>query len=245
LYDPYEKLIQRYGSDWQFSNRINLSFAWDGRDRIQNTSRGYYLSQGFTYAGGILFGLSNYIKTSTSASAYTTLFTFDLDEKPANVVLGVTSSISAMLPQYYNNEDEGAWGWYDAKMGATRYEMLYIDGMNTARGFNVVFDQALLWDNQVAITWPLAHNVLSAEIYGSATAVSPVLDGLTMSDLSWYYSMGAGIKLKVPGFPLGLYLVKNASYIDNTFAWDGGTIFKGSSDDSGLKLVLAITTTLY
>ncbi len=245
LYDPYEKLIERYGSDWQFSNRINLSFAWDGRDRIQNTSRGYYLSQGFTYAGGILFGLSNYIKTSTSASAYTTLFTFDLDEKPANVVLGVTSSISAMLPQYYYNQDEDAWGWYDAKMGATRYEMLYIDGMNTARGFNVVFDQALLWDNQVAITWPLAHNVLSAELYASATAVSPVLEGLAMSDLSWYYSMGAGIKLKVPGFPLGLYLVKNASYIDNSFTWDGGTIFKGSSDDSGLKLVLAITTTLY
>jgi outer membrane protein insertion porin family len=117
--------------------------------------------------------------------------------------------------------------------------------MNTGRGFSVIFDQAYLWDNQVSVSWPLAHNVLSAEIYGSATGVSTDLQNIAPSSLAWYYSMGAGIKLKVPGFPLGLYLVKNASFIDDTFSWDGGTIFKGSSEDSGFKLVLAITTTLY
>jgi len=57
--------------------------------------------------------------------------------------------------------------------------------------------------------------------------------------------MGAGVKLKVPGFPLGLYLVKNATYIDDAFSWVEGNIFKGTSADSGLSLVLAITTTLY
>jgi len=246
VYDPFERLIKAYGERWQFSNRLSLSFAWDGRDRIENTSRGYYLSQSFTYAGGILGGLSNYIKSSTSASGYVTLFTFTLAEKDANVVLGATTTVSAMLPQYYNNKyDTQGWDWYDAKQGATRYEMLYIDGMNTGRGFSVIFDQAYLWDNQVSISWPLAQNVLSAEIYGSATGVSTDLQNIAPSSLAWYYSMGAGIKLKVPGFPLGLYLVKNASFIDDTFSWDGGTIFKGSSEDSGFKLVLAITTTLY
>ncbi|MBG0767979.1 outer membrane protein assembly factor BamA [Sphaerochaeta halotolerans] len=246
VYDPFERLIKAYGERWQFSNRLSLSFAWDGRDRIENTSRGYYLSQSFTYAGGILGGLSNYIKSSTSASGYVTLFTFTLAEKDANVVLGATTTVSAMLPQYYNNKyDTQGWDWYDAKQGATRYEMLYIDGMNTGRGFSVIFDQAYLWDNQVSVSWPLAHNVLSAEIYGSATGVSTDLQNIAPSSLAWYYSMGAGIKLKVPGFPLGLYLVKNASFIDDTFSWDGGTIFKGSSEDSGFKLVLAITTTLY
>lgn len=245
VYDPYERLIKLYHDRWQFSNRLTLSFAWDGRDLIENTSRGYYLSQSFTYAGGILGGLSNYIRTSTSASGYVTLFTFDLDEKPANVVFGVTSSLSAMLPQYYLHYDTNNWAWYDAKQGATRYEMLYIDGMNTGRGFSVVFDQAYLWDNQVSISWPLAHNVLSAEIYASATGASADLNAIKANDLAWYFSMGAGIKLKVPGFPLGLYLVKNASYINDTFSWVGGNIFKGSTETSGLKLVLAITTTLY
>ncbi|MDD3902689.1 MAG: outer membrane protein assembly factor BamA [Sphaerochaeta sp.] len=245
VYDPFEKLIYRYGEKWQFSNRLTLGFAWDGRDLIENTSKGYYLSQSFTYAGGILFGLSNYIRSSSSASGYITLFTFDLEEKPANVVLGATTTVNVMLPQFYQGEDD-TWAWRDAKEGATRYEMLYIDGMNIGRGFSVVYDQSLLWDNQLSISWPLAHNILSAEAYASATGVVSQLSDLTsFGALNWYFSMGAGIKLKVPGFPLGLYLVKNATFMDNVFAWKGGNIFKGSADDSGLKLVLAITTSLY
>jgi outer membrane protein insertion porin family len=76
--------------------------------------------------------------------------------------------------------------------------------------------------------------------------VSQSLKETTMNQLSWYFSAGGGIKLKVPGFPLGLYLVKNATYIDNTFAWDTNHfLFRGQNDTSGLKLILAITTTLY
>ncbi|MFA5698168.1 MAG: outer membrane protein assembly factor BamA [Sphaerochaeta sp.] len=249
IYDPYEWLIKQYGDKWQFSNRLSFSFAWDGRDLRENTSKGYYISETFTYAGGILFGLSNYMRTSTSLSGYLTLFSFDLEEKPANVVLGLTTTVGAMLPQFHNpstpNGEEG-WGWHDAKMGATRYEMLYLDGMNTARGFPVVFDQAFLWDTQLSVSWPLVHNILSAEVYASASGVSQNLKETMPNQLAWYFSAGGGIKLKVPGFPLGLYLVKNASYIDNTFAFDTNHfLFRGKKDTSGLKLVLAITTTLY
>jgi len=249
IYDPYEWLIKQYGEKWQFSNRLSLTFAWDGRDRIENTSRGYYISETFTYAGGILFGLSNYMRTTTSLSGYLTLFSFQLEEKPANVVLGMTTTVGAMLPQFHNpvtQNGEQGWAWYDAKMGATRYEMLYLDGMNTARGFPVVFDQAFLWDTQLSVSWPLVHNVLSAELYISASGVSQSLKETKMDQLAWYFSAGGGIKLKVPGFPLGLYLVKNATYIDNTFAWDTNHfLFRGQNDTSGLKLILAITTTLY
>ncbi len=246
LYDPFEKLIKMYGDRWQFSNRITLGLTWDGRDRIENTSRGYLFSQSFAYAGGILGGLSNYIRSSSSASGYVTLFTFTLDEKKANVVLGATSTLNIMLPQFYANEN-GTWDWRPAKEGATQYEMLYIDGMNIGRGFSVVFDQSLLFDNQLSISWPLAHNVLSAEIYTSATGVIPTLEDFSgLDSLAWYYSMGAGIKLKIPGFPLGLYLVKNATYIDNTFSWSqNNTLFRSSNPDSGLSLVLAITTSFY
>lgn len=247
LYDPFEKLISQYAEAWQFSNRINLGFSWDGRDLIENTSRGYLVSQSFAYAGGVLGGLSNYIRSSSSASGYVTLFTFTLDEKKANVVLGATSTVNIMLPQFYP-DSSGSWAWRDAKEGATRYELLYIDGMNIGRGFPVVYDQSFLFDNQLSISWPLAQNVLSAEVYTSATGVSPTLQEITsLNSLSWYFSMGAGIKLKIPGFPLGLYLVKNATYMNNTFAWsENNTLFRNSSNpDSGLSLVLAITTSLY
>ncbi|MDD4573187.1 MAG: outer membrane protein assembly factor BamA [Sphaerochaeta sp.] len=246
LYDPFEKLIKLYADKWQFSNRISIGLTWDGRDRIENTSKGYLFSQSFSYAGGILGGLSNYIRSSTSASGYITLFTYTLAEKKANVVLGATSTMNLMLPQYYPGES-GSWKWRPAKEGATRYEMLYIDGMNIGRGFPVVYEKSLLFDNQLSISWPLAHNILSAEVYTSGTGVItslPDYDGL--GSLDWYFSMGAGIKLKIPGFPLGLYLVKNATYKDNTFQWsDHNKLFKGSNPDSGLSLVLAITTSFY
>ncbi|HKL57098.1 MAG TPA: outer membrane protein assembly factor BamA, partial [Sphaerochaeta sp.] len=176
VYDPFEELIKKYGENWKFSNRISLGLSWDGRDRIENTSKGYMLSQSFAYAGGILGGLSNYIRSSTSASGYVTLFTFTLSEKKANVVLGATSTVNIMLPQYYADEN-GTWDWRAAKEGATRYELLYIDGMNIGRGFPVVFDQSFLFDNQLSISWPLAHNVLSAEIYASGTGVMEDLNG--------------------------------------------------------------------
>ncbi len=246
IYDPFEKLIQQYGKSWQFSNRISLGLTWDGRDRIENTSKGYLLSQNFSYAGGILGGLSNYIRSSTSASGYLTLFSYTLAEKQANVVLGATSTFNVMLPQYYLSND--VWDWRAAKEGATQYEMLYIDGMNIGRGFPVETDKSLLFDNQLSISWPLAHNVLSAEIYTSATGVIESLgDFSSLNSLDWYYSMGAGIKLKIPGFPLGLYLVKNATYIGNTFAWsEHNTLFQSNSvPNSGLSLVLAITTSFY
>jgi len=152
-----------------------------------------------------------------------------------------------MLPQLYP-DDSGTWDWRPAKEGATKYEMLYIDGMNIGRGFSVVYDQSMLFDNQLSISWPLAINVLSAEIYTSATGVITTLGDFSgLNSLGWYYSMGAGIKLKIPGFPLGLYLVKNATYIDNTFAWSqNNSLFQSSSNpDSGLSLVLAITTSFY
>lgn len=246
LYDPFEKLIKLYADKWQFSNRISIGLTWDGRDRIENTSKGYLFSQSFSYAGGILGGLSNYIRSSTSASGYITLFTYTLAEKKANVVLGATSTMNLMLPQYYPGES-GSWDWRPAKEGATKYEMLYIDGMNIGRGFPVVYEKSLLFDNQLSISWPLAHNILSAEVYTSGTGVITSLpDYNGLSSLDWYFSMGAGIKLKIPGFPLGLYLVKNATYMDNTFQWsDHNKLFKGSNPDSGLSLVLAITTSFY
>ena len=91
----------------------------------------------------------------------------------------------------------------------------------------------------------MAQNVLAAEVYASATGVSTDLKKVGFGDLAWYFSAGAGIKLKVPGFPLGLYLVKNATYINDTFSWEPGNFFKGKSANSGMSLVLAITTTLY
>ena len=123
--------------------------------------------------------------------------------------------------------------------------MLYLDGMNIGRGFSTVYDQSIMWHNQIELSYPLISNVLSWEIYTSATALTKRID--SEYDPSWYFSAGAGLKLSIPGFPLGLYLCKNATKIaGEDFTFKSGPIFQNSGNsNSGLRLVLAITTSLY
>lgn len=243
-YTPYEKLIYRYGQDdggfldtgWQFSNSISFGASWDGRDYVTNTTKGYVINASGTYAGGFLSGLSNYIKLSGSASGYLKLFEVGEEDNKKNIMFCATTSASFMLPQYYNNEDDGGWGWHDPKLGATKYEMLYIDGMTTARGFSVQTDKYFLWDNMLEVSYPLAKNVINAEVFTSATGVT---DSLGFDDgIDWYLAAGAGLKLKVSGFPLGLYLVKNFTVLDGEFEAVDGALIGGTS------LVLAISTSL-
>ena len=124
LYDskfmPFEKLIYQYGLKWQFSNKLSFGVQWDGRDYITNTTKGYVLSTSLTYAGGILGGLSNYIKVSQNAAGYIKLFSFHLNEDTVkNIMLCVSTSANFMLPQLYNYEKQGLRFW-DPKLGATK-----------------------------------------------------------------------------------------------------------------------------
>lgn len=251
-YMPFEKLIYQYGLKWQFSNKLSFGVQWDGRDYITNTTKGYVLSTSLTYAGGILGGLSNYIKVSQNAAGYLKLFSFNLNEDTVkNIMLCVSTSANFMLPQFYNYEKQGLRFW-DPKLGATKYEMLYIDGMTIGRGFNMVVDQAFLWDNMVEISYMLVDNILQAELFVSATGVNSELSHIK-EGINWYFAAGGGLKLKISGFPLGLYLVKNATYKfpsvsstagERTFNWIGGNYFHGNSPTSGMSLVLAISTSL-
>ncbi len=247
-YDPFEKLTFQYGQRWQFSNKLSFSVQWDGRDYVTNTTKGYVVNAGVTYAGGILGGLSNYVKLTGTAAGYAKLFSFKTEEGDTkNIMLCATTSASIMLPQLYDYEKKGLKFW-DAKLGATKYEMLYIDGMTIGRGFSTIADQAFLWDNMFEISYQLVENVIQAEAFISATGITSSLDTLK-AGLNWYFATGAGIKLKISGFPLGLYLVKNATYtLDSTgshsFNWIGGSYFHGKSATSGMSLVLAISTSL-
>lgn len=248
LFTPYEYLIGEYGKAWKFSNRIGTSITWDGRDLINNTTRGYVVSQNLTYAGGILGGLSNYMRTSTSFSAFQKLFEIP-GEKPTPGVVSLNTTVSLMFDQYYP-QNSGDWsGPWDWGMSASQYEYLYIDGMTIARGFLPDFFFEFLWDSSLEFSIQIAENVLWGEAFVSATGTSTDLQSVGSGPLDWYFSAGIGIRLKIPGFPLGLYLVKNAQMkAGEPFTWLPGPIFGDGMDTgetTGLRLVLAITTSIY
>ena len=188
--------------------------------------------------------LSNYIKSVTSVSGYLKLFGFTNDEGvSSNCVMSLSSNLSMMLPQFYKKQNETSWNWHPASEGSTRYEMLYIDGMTVGRGFNLVYGLSFLWDNALEVSYPVVKDVLNFELFTTATAGHKTLEGTSWNNLGWWFAGGAGVKLKIPGFPLGLYLVKNATFnvaTPSAFAWDEGTLF----GKLGMKLVLAISTSL-
>lgn len=241
---PYDYLIEKYGDAWQFSNRLGISLSWDGRDYIQAPTSGYVISQNLIYAGGVLGGLSNYMRSSTSASAFLKIFEIP-GEKPTPGVVSFNTTLSFMFNQYYSQDYNLTGDWIKG-ISASKYEYLYIDGMTIARGISPKFYYEFLWDSSIEFSIQIAENILWGDIFASATGVLNDLSALGSDPLNWYFSIGAGIHLKIPGFPLGLYLVKNA-HIERggEFTWEKGSIFKTSQDNSGLKLVLAITTSIY
>ncbi len=236
-YTPYNDLVVKYHDAWQFSNKLSFRVVWDARDYVTNTTKGYLLSVNYTYAGGVLFGLSNYNRLSVGAQGFVPLFSYlDEDERNRSLVLSFTTNASFMFDQYWNRD--GHWGRYSARQGATEYEMLYIDGMNIGRGFDTITDLSFLWHNQIDLSFPVVLDLLNVEAFVSMTGATSTLEDLSsFYNIRWYMAMGAGFKLTIPGFPLGLYLVKNATILDGSFQWEDGYIF-------GMKLVLAISTSL-
>lgn len=227
---PYEYLVYKYRQAWQWSNFLSLSIQWDGRDLVQNTTKGYLISQSFTYAGGIIGGLSNYIRSNTSAAGYITLFKVGDGIRPRALVASLTSSLGLMLPQWWNCDvDAGntGWRWHDPKYGATKSEMLYIDGMMVSRGTDSVYDLALLWDTILELSFPIAVDIVNIEAFTSITAGAPKLAIGEKLETTWYGAFGIGARLKISGFPLGIFLVANYSISEGmrSVEWKTGGLF--------------------
>ncbi len=227
---PYEYLVYKYRQAWQWSNFLSLSIQWDGRDLVQNTTKGYLISQSFTYAGGIFGGLSNYIRSNTSAAGYLTLFKVGDGIRPRALVASLTSSLGLMLPQWWNCDvDRGntGWRWHDPKYGATKSEMLYIDGMMVSRGTDSVYDLALLWDTILELSFPIAVDIVNIEAFTSITAGAPKLAIGEKLETTWYGAFGIGARLKISGFPLGIFLVANYSISEGmrSVEWKTGGLF--------------------
>ena len=120
--------------------------------------------------------------------------------------------------------------------------------MNIGRGFDVIYDKAFLWHNQIDLTYPLVYQMLAAEGFVSASGVTDEIAELSsFRNIDWYFAAGIGVKMQIPGFPLGLYIVKNATWDrNNGFQWSDGFLFNDPNrKGSGVKIVLAITTQLY
>ena len=244
LYRPYDKDIRDSLDKIVLADKLWATATWDTRDLTYSPTSGFIMKETLTYTGGFLFGNKHYIKTSTDADFYFKLFDLPVTEDWSfSTILGLHGQYSMILPQfgYFDTNDDDildSWGWDTV---ATRGDLLYFDGMFTARGWGTNYDNKALLDLVMDFTTPISPGMLSWNSFLSSSAVwaepSEVLD---MSLNDFYFSLGTGVQIDIPSFPISFFLVKRAKFSDNVLEWQHGSYFGTSdtTDNSGLDFVI-------
>ncbi len=246
IYRPYNPTTRDNHRQWRFNNRWWTRLSWDTRDYIYSPSKGFFLSETFTYGGGILGGVSHYLKTNTKGELFHTLIDAPLFPNwNFKTVLALHSAVSFILPQAYREEGE----WKQGIKASTSY-MLYTDGMNTDRGWPRRYNGEAMWDNWAELRIPIAEQVLWTDIFFRSTGFWEDRSefGFYTGDslVDYHFSYGAGMRFTIPNLPLGLYFTRLFS-IDESgkVIYEPGPLFSDPDDPtSGWRLVLTINIDL-
>jgi outer membrane protein insertion porin family len=243
-YRPFDETIRlNHGkflpiTTWLF----NLTF--DSRDIVYNPSKGVYLRESVTLAGGFLPSTRDFIKTSTKAQAFFTLFDVPVVETwNLKGVLAINTGISFVLDQFVELYGVDR----DTRFNATTSDLLYIDGMSFARGWPRAYDGRALWNSWIELRMPIVEQYLWFDTFVDATGLwTELADFAAMSVNDYLFGFGGGIRLTVPGLPIGLYLTKRFKIADGAIAWQGGNIFQRADvATSGIDLVIAFSAEVF
>lgn len=230
IYRPYNETVRDNLLEWQSINRLWFSFYWDTRDVVYNPSKGFFFKQGVSYVGGILPSERNYILTNTKAQFFQQLFAIPIyKEWYFKIILALNSSLSII------------WNQFDGRLDITTDELLYVDGLTMARGWDRVYDGEVLWDNWVELRIPIMEKYVWMDWFYSITGIWPDKDSFTKMSLNdFYFTIGGGLRLTIPGLPIGFYFVKRYQYIDNQIQWEDGALF-----DKTLDFVIGFTPSFF
>ncbi len=214
-----------------------LNATWDTRNLSYNPTEGYYLRQGVTFAGGFLPSSRDYVKTDTKAQGYITLFDVPVFENwNLKGVLAGSTSLSFVLNPFIGD------------YSASTNDLLYIDGMTTARGWPRTFNGRALWNNWLELRIPIVEQTVWWDFFFDGVGFwSETEDFISMGIEDYRFGFGGGARLTIPGLPIGLYLAKRFKFDSSgVIEWQGGTVL--SNDDnsqSGLDFVISFTTDLF
>jgi hypothetical protein len=224
LYRPFDEAIRHQREKWRFSNNLWTRFSVDNRDFVYDPSKGWFLSQQFSFFGIFPKIESEYFfRSETKGELYFTLLDYPVAENwHLKFVLAFYSGFSFQIPTTGKN--------------ISRLNKLTIDGMFNGRGWynaGVAGQGDVMQSNWVEFRMPLAQGIISFDFFFDAIATKQDLKSLkSLSINDYYFSFGPGIRFTLPQFPLRLMFA-------NTFRSNNGKPYWGNGKGADWKFVLS------
>ncbi|NBF41834.1 MAG: outer membrane protein assembly factor BamA [Spirochaetes bacterium] len=244
LYRPFDPEVRDNFERWQFVNSWSANSALDTRDLVISPSSGYYLSQRATFTGGPLFGVRHFIRTDSKGQFFQTLWDFPVFSNwNWKMVLGLNSEISFIFPQFWVPEE-----YRDRPQPvATTSNLLFIDGMFNARGWDRRVDGEALWYNWLEFRMPLAEQVIWWDQFFDAAALWQNRDDMgELGVENMLFSFGTGFRFTIPQFPIRIYLARRFTIEDGDIVWQTGGLFNPDNEQGrGMEFVFSIGTELF
>ena len=210
IYRPFEQTIRDDRENWVMVNRLDAGVAWDGRDIFLNPTEGWLLSQGASLTGGFLFGDRHFIRLNSRADGFVTLLKAPvLADWDLQIVLAAHSGFAVILPQFWVPQGERAL----ATDGHT--DLLALDGIRVARGWDIVRGGRARWENSAEIRVPVDPRLLWAVLFADAAVLWPELEDIESTGVEdFHFSLGAGLRFAIPQFPIRLYFANTFKIVD-------------------------------
>ena len=212
IYRPFDKAIRDERENWVLVNRLDAGVAWDTRDFFLNPSEGFLLSQGASFTGGLLHGARHFIRLTSRADGFLTLI-----EEPVfinwdlQVVLAAHSGFSVILPQFWLPVEDD-----DGLVLDSATDLLLIDGVRVARGWDPIRGGRARWDNSVELRVPIDPRILWVVTYLDAAVLWPELEDIAETGAEDFrFSLGLGFRFSIPQFPLRLYFANTFRIVDD------------------------------
>jgi outer membrane protein insertion porin family len=237
MFRPFDPDLREGEGKWKNVNTLGIELYWDNRDFFLNPSKGFYISQGVTFAVGFPLGSREYIRTDSIVEGFLTLVDIPAFENwNFKLVAAAHTSWSFILPQ----------PWRSEPLTIVNDE-LYIDGWTVARGWPLERELKAVWDNRFEIRMPIAEQLLWGVLFFDAALgtkeISDLRD-LARDDPQWlfddfYFSVGGGIRFTIPQFPIRLYFAKRFQFDKTTgkLEWlDGDLPFFGTTVEFVISL---------
>jgi len=224
LYRPFDEAIRQQREKWKFSNNLWTRFSLDNRDFVYDPSKGWFLSQQFSFFGLFPKIESEYFfRSETKGELYFTLLDYPVSESwHLKFVLAFYSGFSFQIPITEKN--------------ISRLNKLTIDGMFNGRGWYNAGTNGqgdVMQSNWVEFRMPLAPGIISFDFFFEAIATKQDLKSLSSLSINdYFFSFGPGIRFTLPQFPLRLMFA-------NTFRSNNGKPYWGNGKGADWKFVLS------